>query len=303
MTDEWLVARRWTGEAPAKVNLFLRILERELSGYHRIETVFQTLELSDRVTIEVLPSEKSSAIELRVEGVGDGELGAPEANLAYRAAHRFQQEIRAREVTPPTFRIILDKRIPHGAGLGGGSSDAATVLMGANALTGHPLSHEDLLRIAGELGSDVSFFLIGASRALGTGRGEILRPLPSLPPKEVLLLVPTDGINTGWAYSVLATAREGLEVSGATAFPSKADDGWTDVAAFAENDFESVLFPLRPALEALKALLLRHGANPALLSGSGSVLFGIFSDVAALESASREAEESGVRTIRTRTGV
>jgi 4-diphosphocytidyl-2-C-methyl-D-erythritol kinase len=281
------------------VNLFLRILEREPSGFHRIETVFQTLELSDRVAIEVPTSEASPAIELRVEGVRDGELGSLESNLAYREARRFQQEMSARELTPPAFGIVLEKRIPHGAGLGGGSSDAATVLLGANTLAGHPLSREDLLRIGGELGSDVSFFLIGAARAHGAGRGEILRPLPPLPPREVLLLVPAEGISSGWAFSVLAAARSALPPP--QAFHPQDAEGWTDVAALAENDFESVLFRLRPALEEMKGLLLRHGASPALLSGSGSVIFGIFQDVAALEAASREAAKSGVRTLQTRT--
>jgi 4-diphosphocytidyl-2-C-methyl-D-erythritol kinase len=320
MTPRERTGTRWIGEAPAKVNLFLRILDREPSGYHRIETLFQALELADGVTVEVLADHGEGegesvaggapSIDLDLRGVGTAELGPPEANLAVRAARRFQEEVASRGRNPPALRIELEKRIPHGAGLGGGSSDAASVLLGANALSGNLLSPEDLLRIGGGLGSDVPFFLIGASAAFGTGRGEILRPLPSLPPREVLLLVPSEGISTGWAYQVLAesrggsaTVRSGVARDGSVRAENRVDRAvsWETLVAMAFNDFEEVLFPLRPDLERWKELLQRHGASPALLSGSGSVLFGVFSDSGALGEAQREAEATGLRTLHTRT--
>jgi 4-diphosphocytidyl-2-C-methyl-D-erythritol kinase len=333
--------RRWNGAAPAKVNLFLRIFDRESSGYHRIETLFQALELSDRVSIEALGSgshdhDGEPPVELRLEGVGEGELGPTERNLAFRAASRFLVELRSFGLTPPRLWIVLEKRFPHGAGLGGGSSNAATVLLGANDLTGDPLSREELLRIGGELGSDVPFFLTGVARAIGAGRGEILTPLPPLPQREVLLLVPEDRIATAWAYGVLSEVRKRsgwrsisapVTTSPITPSPVPAEpvpaepvpaepvpgepdlarpeggvgSDWESVAVRALNDFEPVLFPLRPELERWKDLLLRNGASLALLSGSGSVIFGVFTNRRELESAALEAEESEVRALRTRT--
>lgn len=323
--------RRWVGEAPAKVNLLLRILDRESLGYHRIETIFQALELADGVEIDVREGVGSGAppsISLEVRGVIPGELGPPEANLAYRAASRFREELLRHGVAPPFLSIRLEKRIPHGAGLGGGSSDAAAVLRGVNILAGEPLSHADLMRIGGELGSDVPFFLCGSSLALGEGRGERLTRYSALPQRDVLLLVPAEGIATGWAYGVLAEVRQraggrttsepspgGAGSQGASTTstssvrpsgpgePSAAGAQWKDIAAVAANDFEAVLFPLRPELATMKDLLLRHGASPALLSGSGSVVFGIFSDHAALQDAEDEASSVGLRSIRTRTAV
>jgi 4-diphosphocytidyl-2-C-methyl-D-erythritol kinase len=321
MSDQAPEGRRWTGEAPAKVNLFLKVLEQEPSGFHRIETVFQALELSDGVAIEVIEDEGEQGVEgageggpadveLLVKGVTAGELGPPETNLAYRAASRFQELMHYRGLTPPAFRIVLEKRIPHGAGLGGGSSDAAAVLLGVNSLAGDPFSQEDLLQIGAKLGSDIPFFLTGAARAAGTGRGEVLTPLSPLPQREVLLLVPSEGIATGWAYGILADERERTATTAPS--PEATDallDGsdlleeadWDEFAAVATNDFESVLFPLRQELEMLKELLVRSGADLALLSGSGSVVFGVFSNAAALESAAQEAERVGVGFIRTRT--
>jgi 4-diphosphocytidyl-2-C-methyl-D-erythritol kinase len=215
--------------------------------------------------------------------------------------------------------------------LGGGSSNAATVLLGANDLTGDPLSREELLRIGGELGSDVPFFLTGVARAIGAGRGEILTPLPPLPQREVLLLVPEDRIATAWAYGVLSEVRKRsgwrsisapVTTSPITPSPVPAEpvpaepvpgepdlarpeggvgSDWESVAVRALNDFEPVLFPLRPELERWKDLLLRNGASLALLSGSGSVIFGVFTNRRELESAALEAEESEVRALRTRT--
>lgn len=333
MTEDLRSGDRWVGEAPAKVNLYLRIGEQEPSGYHRLETLFQALELSDTVVVERLDPGDAGAdgppvIDFILRGVTAGELGPSDRNLAVRAARRFQEEIALRGMTPPDLRVELEKRIPHGAGLGGGSSDAASVLRGANAASGNLLSIEDLTRIGGELGSDVPFFLCGSSLALGAGRGEILSPLPPLPMREVLLLVPSEGIATGWAYGVLAESRrkEGLEMDAAPALeatPGSAGDfhvsagasevagdvgvgaplTWEGVMAEARNDFESVLFPLRPELQRWKDLLTDHRAGPALLSGSGSVLFGVFSDQGALDAARREAEGAGLMTLHTRTRI
>jgi len=142
--------------APAKVNLSLRVLARERSGYHQLETLFCALELRDEIEIE----RGGGALSLQVEGA---ELGPPEENLVHRAAVAFHDAAGIR----PDTRIRLRKRIPAGAGLGGGSSDAAATLAALNALHGAPLGPTHLLRLGAELGSDVPFFLCGSS---GTAR-------------------------------------------------------------------------------------------------------------------------------------
>jgi 4-diphosphocytidyl-2-C-methyl-D-erythritol kinase len=270
--------RIWSGAAPAKVNLFLRVLAREESGYHQVETLFQALELSDQVTLEVVDG--GGGIELEVEGVPTDALGPPETNLAVRAARLLLSAV-ARELVgwdPPSVRIHLAKRIPHGAGLGGGSSDAATVLRGLNELLGRPLESSRLVTLGGSLGADVAFFLCGSPLALAWGRGDRLLPLPPLPAAEVVLALPEARIATPDAYARLARWRAG---KGAGTAPARAMEvapwsSWDAVAGEAENDFASALHESFPELAAIRDELHRAGARPALLSGSGSAVFGVF---------------------------
>lgn len=306
----------WSGEAPAKVNLLLRVLAREASGYHQIETVFQALELADGLRLELRPGE---GVGLETTGVGATQLGPDEENLAVRAARALLAE--AGGADPPGVRIRLKKRIPHGAGLGGGSSDAAAVLRGMNVLLGEPLSAEALVRIGGRLGADVPFFLTGASRALAWGRGDRLLPLPPLPSRAVVLAVPAERSSTADAYALLAKRRRASGAGPAPAVVREAPGSWDDVANQAENDFEETLFPHRPDLASLREALARLGARPALLAGSGSAVFGVFEDegggppagpggtsggAGPADPASEavgviEERFPGVRTIRTRT--
>jgi 4-diphosphocytidyl-2-C-methyl-D-erythritol kinase len=297
----------WRGTAHAKVNLLLRILAREASGYHQLETVFQALELGDGVELE-LRDEPGGALE--VVGVGEGELGPDEENLAVRAARAFVEEVGEApggappSASPPGVAIRLEKRIPHGAGLGGGSSDAAAVLRGMNALFGAPLGINDLVRLGGALGADVPFFVTGASRALAWGRGDRLLPLPALPPREVVLAVPGEGMATPLAYRLLAEHRE--RVGAAVAPPAlvaPADHSWEAVIREAENDFEVAVFPARPDIQALRGVLAGAGAEPALMAGSGSGVFGIFGDADEADRAAAGLEGAlpGVRIFRTRT--
>ncbi|MEX1257515.1 MAG: 4-(cytidine 5'-diphospho)-2-C-methyl-D-erythritol kinase [Gemmatimonadota bacterium] len=279
----------WKGRAPAKVNLRLRVLERESDGYHRLETVFQALELAD--TLEIALTDQPGIV-LEVRGVPDGEIGRPEENLAVRAAVRLVRAVEAGGGRPPGISIRLEKAIPHGAGLGGGSSDAAAVLHGVNALLGAPISREELVRMAKELGADVPFFVSETSRAIGLGRGDEISPLPPLPRRPLLLVVPAPGIVTGWAYGVLAAHRilTGERIAPRSEPDRASAEDWAGVARVAGNDFEAALFPHRPELEQLKEVLLEGGARPALLSGSGSALFGVFEEEGA---ATRAAERVG----------
>ncbi|HEX3818659.1 MAG TPA: 4-(cytidine 5'-diphospho)-2-C-methyl-D-erythritol kinase, partial [Chthoniobacterales bacterium] len=161
---------------PAKINLRLRVLRRREDGFHEIESLFAPISLCDELTIR--PNEKSG-IEFSCD---DPALLTGEENLVVRAARRFFAEVKEE----PRVRIELRKKIPHGAGLGGGSSDAASTLLGLNALVGNPLIRPRLTTLAADLGSDVPFFM-SESAAICRGRGEIVEPVEKLPAWPLLL--------------------------------------------------------------------------------------------------------------------
>lgn len=298
---------RWQDRAPAKVNLFLRILTREEGGYHQIETCFQALELSDRVTVEVVTP---PGLHLEVSGVGAGELGPSEENLTVRAARAWLEVMRTQGDGNPAFqgrgiRIHLKKAIPHGAGLGGGSSDAAAVLRGLDELHGDGLGIVRLARIGASLGADVPFFVLNRPRALGWGRGDRLLPLSALPVREVLLGLPDFGIPTPWAYGLLAEQRRSAKAGwpGARIVALGELDRWKAMEMMAENDFQMALEAVHPELAMIREGLAEAGARLTLLSGSGSAVFGVaplggFSN-GALDTLRRAMP--GVRWIRTRT--
>ena len=292
----------WSGEAPAKVNLRLEVLAHEASGYHQIETVFQALTLADRIELTL---RNDAEVTLDLGGVPPDVLGPPERNLAVRAAEAFRAALDAMDFQCPGVQIALEKEVPHGAGLGGGSSDAAAVLRGLNHLLNGPLSVSDMMRLGAELGSDVPFFVSGAVRALAWGRGDRILPLSPLHVREVLLVVPPEPILTEWAYGVFAAHRKSRGTPSALGVlhSSEAGAGWSEVESHARNDLEEALFPLRPDLIRVKAALEKAGARPALLSGSGSTVFGVFEteQVVAVAEAEILKQIPGVGTLRTRT--
>ena len=313
-----MTERAWEGQAPAKVNLLLRVLAREAGGHHQIETVFQALELADRLRIVLTRSLEPGAprdsgstlprVALKVDGVGADTLGPPEENLAVRAARLYCHALDSSEGTVPPaphIRIRLTKRIPHGAGLGGGSSDAAAVLRGLDHLHGEALGRDRLVELGAELGADVAFFVLDVPRALGWGRGHRLLPLGALPRRPVLLALPPEPIATPWAYRTLAEhrEREGADAAGGAVLDHADLDSWERIADLAGNAFQPVLEPLRPKLADIRRTLEDAGAAPALLSGSGSAVFGVFRR----ESELRQAEEAlegavaDVQVIRTAT--
>jgi 4-diphosphocytidyl-2-C-methyl-D-erythritol kinase len=281
--------------APAKVNLFLRILAREDSGFHQIETLFCALEFGDRVCLE--PS--SSGVSLDVIGP----LSVPEAqNLAHRAAQGFMDECR----TECGVRIHLVKEIPPGAGLGGGSSDAGSTLRGLDSLYPGSLSRQDLFRIAGTLGSDVPFFLSSSPLALAWGRGDRLLPLAPLPSRPVVLALPPISVSTPEAYGLLDREKEEGR-SGSWAGAGLVGDGgfssWSEIGSLARNDFETVIFRTHPLLRELRERLKASGAMFSLLSGSGAALFGVFQEETVARTAleSMESRFPDTRFILTRT--
>lgn len=286
--------------APAKVNLLLRVLAREESGYHGIETLFQALELHDTVEVERRPE---PGVSLEVGWAGPSEdLGPVEENLAYRAAAGYRA--RAGLEHAPGVAVGLTKVIPAGAGLGGGSSDAAAVLRAMDRIHDGALEAAALMDLAGSLGSDVPFFLGPSPLALGWGRGERLLGLPPLASRPVLVVIPPFRVSTAKAYRRLAEMRASSSGE-AGAVPLTMDDvsSWPGVTARSGNDFEAVVLRDRPRARAILELLRSRGAAPALLSGSGSALFGVFSDGNGAEGAAKEVRSAfpGARVVRTGT--
>ncbi len=279
--------------ARAKINLRLQVLSREAGGYHQIETVFCALDFADDVEIAL----GGSGFRFEVESPDDITVPTNAENLVCRAADRFF----AVAHRPADASIRLKKRIPVGAGLGGGSSDAASTLKGLNLLCKTPLSDTQLVDIGAELGADVPFFLCGSSLALAWGRGQRLLPLQPLPAMPVLLVVPPFGIETRAAY-------QALELK--TATPARVIQplrlqSWEAAQEDATNDFEAALFPRFTRLPEIRDALREVGASTALLSGSGSALFGLFPLPRAAARAAKRLRERwpDLRTIETQTVV
>jgi 4-diphosphocytidyl-2-C-methyl-D-erythritol kinase len=250
---------------PAKVNLLLRVLAREADGYHGLETVFCRLDLADRLTVE--PAE--AGITLSVEGA---DLGPVEENLVWRAADAVLA-VTGRRVG---VRMHLVKRIPAGAGLGGGSSDAATALVAVNRLAGEAIPRGELLHMAARLGADVPFFVAGASLALAWGHGERLLALAPLPPRPMLLLLPGVHVATPAAYGWIDAMREQAGRRGSIALDLDALGNWSDLARMGGNDFESVVFGQHPEVRAGFEALAQTRPLLCRMSGSGSALYAVY---------------------------
>ncbi|MBN2431238.1 MAG: 4-(cytidine 5'-diphospho)-2-C-methyl-D-erythritol kinase [Acidobacteria bacterium] len=253
--------------AYAKINLHLKVLFPRPDGYHEIRTVFQTIGLADELFLRRRPD---GVVRLECD---DPALPVDESNLCLQAVRRLQE----RHPAVAGLDIRLQKRIPAQAGLGGGSADAAAVLAGVHHLWAGGIPAGDLVDIATALGADVSFFLHGGTAA-GVGRGEELILLPDLPPRPVLIVCPAQSVSTSWAYGrlnfILTKAGYNTKIPPSFRGLSSAevflDDG--------ENDFESVVFSEFPGLKTIKHALLEVGASRAMLSGSGSAVFGLFTD-------------------------
>jgi 4-diphosphocytidyl-2-C-methyl-D-erythritol kinase len=242
--------------APAKINLSLRIFRRRSDGFHQIETFIAPLSLWDEIQIE-----RRGKQEIKFY-CDDRSLPKGDENLAVRAANAFFKATRINE----GVSLRLKKRIPHGAGLGGGSSDAASTLLALNELFDTKLSRETLARMAETIGSDVPFFIF-QSAAICKGRGELVNPVKLRKKLSILLLKPGFGVPTEWAYSRWRDSRGILGVS------YKAQDfaGQTLV-----NDLERPVFEKFIFLAELKTWLLKQReVGAALMSGSGSAMFAV----------------------------
>lgn len=264
--------------APAKVNLGLEVLRRRSDGFHEIRTLFQALTLSDRVRME----RRRDGIRLRCPAVA----GRKEENLAWRAAELFFEKTGV----SGGMSIAIEKHIPVGGGLGGGSSDAAAVLLGSCRLFRLKRPLEEIAEWAGELGSDVPFFLRGGA-AVGTGRGERITPLPArIPAARVLIYAPPFSSSTAEVYSSWRRRLTGKGERLTLLMKERRRGSGAGIGKALFNDLEEVVLARHPALGEAKALFLKHGASGAQVSGSGSCLFGIF---ASRERVSRAAGELG----------
>ena len=277
-------------EAPAKLNLRLVVLAREESGYHQIETIFCALQLADQIDIE-----RAERYSLTVSGA---DVGPVDSNLVTRAVRAFA----AATATTDAYAIRLTKCIPFGAGLGGGSSDAAATLHALNTLNGAPLDADAILLLAARLGSDVPFFAVRTPCALGYGRGDRIVPLHAPAVRDVLLAAPRAGMPTAAAYASLAASR-GERAIGAARLDLAGPLDWPRLAELARNDFTDSVAHALPLTAELTHELAEQGARIAMLTGSGSAVFGIFDDEAAIDRAHDDLARRfpDVKLIRTRT--
>ncbi len=265
-----------TLKAPAKVNYLLDVIRRRPDGYHDLRMVMQRVNLCDEISI-TLTDAGEITVSCGKNGVPDGP-----GNIAWKAA-RIMLDLADGGMGAS---ISIEKNIPVAAGLGGGSSDAATVLMGMNELLGLGLSDQQLMVIGVKLGADVPFFIFKKT-ALAEGIGEQLRPMPPMPSLWVLLVNPGVHVSTAWVYKNLRlTSRDALDKL--PGFFRTAED----VCAILSNDLESVTIPAFPVIAEIKESMVRLGALGAMMSGSGPTVFGLFRDRESAEKA-RDALTDG----------
>lgn len=256
--------------SPAKINLFLAVTARRADGYHELATLMACADLYDRIVLRFT----GHGIQLSCDTPG---IPQDESNLAFRAARLFQSVHRHRTGCSPFagLAIQLYKTIPAGAGLGGGSSNAATVLRALNEAVRDPLPPDELAALALQLGADVPFFLYGRP-ALATGVGERMKAWPGLAPYALLIVYPGSGLATGEIYGALNLRLTKCEKKLKKLLLKR---GVFDPDKHLCNDLEAVAMRRRPVIAAIKKELNRLGALGALMSGSGSSVFGLFASV------------------------
>lgn len=269
----------------AKVNLRLDVLARRADGYHELRTIFQSISLHDTLHLE---RTRKRGVELEISGNSSLAASAMRENLVWRAADALGRALKL----SAGVRIRLEKRVPVGRGLGGGSSDAAAALAGLLRLSGRKIAMERLLEIASSLGADVPFFLFGG-RALGTNRGDEIYPLPDNRKQTLLVVSPREiAVSTRDAYGwVDRTLTKNSHNSRLWSFCALC---WSSREDRLSNDFEAVVFRRHPRLARIRRALLQGGAAEAALAGSGSAVFGIFRNPAQARRSARLFPEDQV---------
>lgn len=258
--------------SPAKVNLGLRVIAKRPDGYHDIESAFQMISLADEITLTL----QEGLVSCEVSGAS---LPTDEANLAVKAA----QALKAHAGVDSGVDISLKKRIPLGSGLGGGSSNAAAVLLGLNRLWDLSMDQEALVELGAALGADVPFFLTAAA-AWAEGKGDELTPLPPLEGLSIVLVNPGFSVSTAWAYGEvtfgLTKAAEALSMLRFLLEMRR----FKEIGPYLHNDFEPIVEQTYPEVSMIRAALREGGAFGVALSGSGPTVFGLFPEAASVES-------------------
>lgn len=256
-------------KAPAKINLTLDVIGKRSDGYHDLRMIMQTIDIYDELTIMytgspdiILTMDRELPDKIR-----------PEQNLVYKAAKLMQEHFSL----PYGFKIHLKKNIPSAAGLAGGSSDCAATLLGINRLCGLSLTKEDLCSLGVKLGADVPF-CIQKGTMLAEGIGEILTPLPDLPPLWVVLIKPDFSLSTAYVYTHLDLRHLNYHPDTSRAVDAISRRDSVAVGQTLSNVLETVAFKEYPALSELKEFFLQNGSIGALMSGSGTATYGLYQD-------------------------
>ena len=255
----------------SKVNIGLKVLSQRDDGYHNINTIFQELNFGDSIDIE--KRDHGFKIIANVDWVPTNK-----SNICYKAYTEIKKEFS--EVKG--IHIKIDKKIPIGSGLGGGSANAAALLKGIKKIYKLEVTESKLEEIGGEVGADVPFFIRGKTQ-LGEGIGDKLTQLPKAIMGTYLLVIPKISIRTEWAYSVIKNRLNNQNKN--AKFSSFSNEDYSSLQIF-ENDFEQIVIPAYPEIGAIKSKLLNLGARFASLSGSGSTVYGVYDD----EASAKEAE-------------
>ncbi|MDD5286166.1 MAG: 4-(cytidine 5'-diphospho)-2-C-methyl-D-erythritol kinase [Desulfuromonadaceae bacterium] len=263
-------------KAPAKINYLLNVIRRRPDGYHDLRMVMQRVDLCDDISI-TLQDTPGIKVTCGKKGVPDGP-----GNIAWKAARIMLDIADAKQGAA----IEITKNIPVAAGLGGGSSDAATVLMGMNELLELKLSDLRLMEIGVKLGADVPFFIFKKA-ALAEGIGEKLTAMPDMPKAWILLVNPGVHVSTAWVYRTLQLTNSGELNRLPQLFASV-----EDLCSIFSNDLETVTIPAFPVINEIKQNLLRLGAVASLMSGSGPTVFGLFRDLLGAERARSELSDN-----------
>jgi len=250
--------------SPAKINILLKVLGKRADGYHELYTLMEPISLFDKISIEANEGD-SISIEC-----AHSEVPSDNSNLAGRAAELFLEKTGLTKA----LTIKIDKSIPVGAGLGGGSSNAASVLMALNEMLNTGLPDDELKKMGAEIGSDVPFFILKGP-AVATGRGEVLRRV-SLPGLFYILINPGFSVSTKWVYGNLDLTNN--PENNILSYSDRLFESLTAIVDNLTNDLEAVTLTKFPEISGLKRLLMNSGATGALMSGSGPTVFGLFTE-------------------------
>lgn len=272
------MARAVVLRPPAKINLMLRVGSRRADGYHDVRTLIQAIAISDTLTLT--PRRGPFALQARSPGVP-----SDQSNLVWRAAEVLWRAA-GRTGEPRDVHVRLEKSIPAGAGLGGGSADAAAALVGLNSVWELRRPRRELMRLAADLGADVPFFLQGGT-GLGVGRGDEVYPVDDIERLGIIVIKPSISVSTAEAYRWLDEDRERAATSAENRAPRELDVGWAGGPIALVNDLEPPVSRRHPVITEMTEACLREGGMAAVMTGSGSAVFGVFPEAVGSRAAKR----------------